>query len=170
MEYTIEPMKREDWEEVRAIYEQGISTENATFEAEVPEWEKWESSHLKECRLVARVSRRVAGWAAISRVSSRLCYAGVAELSIYVGDEFRRTGIGSALLAALIEASEKNGFWTLQGGVFPENLASIELHKKHGFRVVGFREKIARMAYGAGRGTWRDVLLLERRSKIAGRD
>jgi phosphinothricin acetyltransferase len=168
MEYQVEPMKPEDWGQVRVIYEQGIATENATFEPMVPEWEKWDSAHAPEPRLVVRSNGQVAAWAALSRVSTRKCYAGVAELSIYVGEKFRGKGIGDALLGAFVEASEKVGFWTLQGGIFPENAVSIELHKKHGFRVLGVREKVGKMAFGRMQGKWRDVVLMERRSKVAG--
>lgn len=170
MDYKIKPMNREDWEQVRAIYEEGIATENATFEPAVPEWEKFDSAHVAEPRLVVRVDGRVAAWAVLSRVSARKVYAGVAEVSIYVGEEFRGKGIGDALLGALVVASEKAGFWTLQGGIFPENAISIELHKKHGFRVMGIREKIGKMAFGKMQGKWRDVVLMERRSKVAGID
>jgi len=170
MEHKIEPMKPEDWDQVRAIYEEGIATENATFEPMVPEWEKFDSAHVAEPRLVVRVGGRVAAWAALSRVSARKVYAGVAELSIYVGEKYRGKGIGDALLGVLVEASEKAGFWTLQGGIFPENTISIELHKKHGFRVLGIREKVGKMAFGKMKGKWRDVALMERRSKVAGID
>ncbi len=170
MEYKIEAMKPEDWGPVRAIYEEGIATENATFEPVVPEWGKWDSAHAPEPRLVVRGNGQIAAWAALSRVSARKCYAGVAELSIYVGEKFRGKGIGDALLAAFVRASEKAGFWTLQGGIFPENVASIELHKKHGFRVLGIREKVGKMAFGARTGVWRDVVLMERRSKVVGID
>jgi phosphinothricin acetyltransferase len=170
MEYKFETMKPADWEEVRAIYEEGIATENATFEPVVPDWEKWDSSHVPEPRLVVKVEGRVAAWAALSRVSARKVYTGIAEVSIYVGEKFRGRGIGDALLAALVDASEKAGFWTLQGGIFPENTVSIELHKKHGFRVLGIREKVGRMAFGRLQGKWRDVALMERRSKVAGID
>jgi phosphinothricin acetyltransferase len=170
MEYAIEPMKPEDWEQVRAIYEEGIATENATFEPGVPDWEKFDSSHVAEPRLVVKVEGQVAAWAALSRVSARKVYAGIAEVSIYVGEKFRGKGIGDALLGALVDASEKAGFWTLQGGIFPENTVSIELHKKHGFRVLGIREKVGKMAFGELRGKWRDVVLMERRSKVAGID
>jgi phosphinothricin acetyltransferase len=170
MEYKIEPMNPEDWDEVRAIYEEGIATGNATFEPAVPEWEKWDSAHVAEPRLVVRVNGQVAAWAALSRVSARKVYAGVAELTIYVGEKFRGKGVGDALLGALVDASEKAGFWTLQGGIFPENTASIELHKKHGFRVLGIREKIGKMAFGKLQGKWRDVALMERRSRVAGID
>ena len=170
MEYRIEPMKPEDWDQVRAIYEEGIATENATFEPLVPEWGKWDSAHVPEPRLIVRLNGRVAAWAALSRVSARKVYSGVAELSIYVGEKFRGKGIGDALLAALVEASEKAGYWTLQGGIFPENVVSIDLHKKHGFRVLGIREKVGKMAFGELQGKWRDVVLMERRSKVAGID
>jgi len=170
MEHKIEPMKPEDWDQVRVIYEEGIATENATFEPMVPEWEKFDSAHVAEPRLVVRVGGRVAAWAALSRVSARKVYAGVAELSIYVGEKYRGKGIGDALLGVLVEASEKAGFWTLQGGIFPENTISIELHKKHGFRVLGIREKVGKMAFGKMKGKWRDVALMERRSKVAGID
>ncbi len=168
MDHKIEPMNHEDWEQVRAIYEEGIATENATFEPVVPDWEKWDSAHVADPRLVVRVEGRVAAWAALSRVSARKVYAGVAEVSIYVGEKFRGRGIGDALLDALVDASEKAGFWTLQGGIFPENSISIELHKKHGFRVLGIREKIGKMAFGRLQGKWRDVVLMERRSTVAG--
>jgi len=168
MEFVINKMNRGDWEQVRAIYIEGIATGHATFEAEAPEWEKWDSNHLSEPRLVARVGSDIAGWAALSRVSTRRVYSGVCEVSIYVGSTYRGRGIGSALMIALIETSEKEGIWTLQAGIFPENIASIELHKKHGFRVLGVREKVGRMTFGELTGTWRDVVLMERRSKVAG--
>lgn len=170
MEYSIDPMEPEDWEQVRAIYLEGIGTGNATFEPGAPDWERWDSAHVVEPRLVVRMKGQIAAWAALSRVSARKVYAGVAEVSIYVGKKFRGKGIGDTLLAALIDSSEKNGFWTLQAGIFPENVASIELHKKHGFRVLGIREKVGKMAFGALKGKWRDVVLMERRSKIAGID
>jgi L-amino acid N-acyltransferase YncA len=170
MEYFIDPMKPEDWEQVRAIYREGINTGNATFEPGVPDWEKWDTAHVAEPRLVVRTAGQIAAWAALSRVSARKVYAGVAEVSIYVGEKFRGKGIGNTLLGALIDASEKKGFWTLQAGIFPENEASIELHKKHGFRVLGIREKVGKMAFGELEGKWRDVVLMERRSKTAGID
>lgn len=157
-----------DWERVREIYAEGIATGHATFEAEAPDWEKWDSSHLPEPRLVVRIDGKVVAWAAMSRTSDRCAYAGVAEVSVYVAEEFRGRGLGSALLAAIIEASEKGGFWTLQAGVLPENVASLRLHKKHGFRVVGIRERVGRMTFGDLKGKWRDVILMERRSKVAG--
>lgn len=170
MNHYIDAMRDEDWEQVRSIYLEGIMTGHATFEADAPSWEKWNASHLRECRLVARSSDSgssdgIVGWAALSPVSERCVYSGVAEVSVYVGEKGRGHGTGRALLSALVEASEKCGIWTLQAGVFPENLASIKLHLKCGFREVGRRERLGRM-----NGAWRDVLLLERRSKRVGED
>ena len=166
--YTIDRLMPNDWEQVRAIYIEGIATGHATFEAEAPEWEKWDSAHLAEPRSVARVGSSIAGWAALSRVSPRSVYSGVAEVSIYVGAKYRGQGIGDALLAALVDASEKKGIWTLQAGIFPENISSINLHQKYGFRELGRREKVGKMTFGKLAGTWRDVVLMERRSKVAG--
>ncbi|HUU28309.1 MAG TPA: GNAT family N-acetyltransferase [archaeon] len=163
--FKIDTMQPGDWEQVRSIYLEGISTGNATFEKDVPAWEKWDSGHLKECRLVARAGGRVIGWAALSPVSNRCVYAGVAEASIYVGAAYRRDGVGRALLEALIESSEQAGIWTLQAGIFPENLSSLALVSRYGFRQVGIREKLGQM-----NGAWRDVVLLERRSRVAGTD
>jgi phosphinothricin acetyltransferase len=166
MSFVIEEMRAGDWEAVRAVYLEGIATNDATFEREAPSsWELWDASHLQEARLVARVSGRIAGWAALSRVSSRRVYAGVAEVSVYVGTDARGAGVGRALLAALVEASERAGIWTLQAGIFPENEASLRVHLRCGFREVGRRERIGRMD-----GRWRDTLLLERRSRVVGLD
>ena len=171
MEYMIDKMKPEDWEEVRSIYQEGISTGHSTFEAEAPDWEKWDSAHLQEPRLVIRADERVLlGWAALSPVSSRCVYSGVAEVSLYVGAKYRNQALGSALLAALVESSEKAGIWTLQGSIFPENTASLRLVRNHGFREIGRREKVGKMTYGELAGTWRDVVLVERRSNVAGVD
>jgi len=159
----ISPMKKKHWPEVLRIYLEGIVTGNATFETEAPSREKWDSGHLAKCRLIAQQGSKVLGWAALGPVSSRRVYAGVAEVSVYVAQAARRKGIGKSLLSALIEASEDSGLWTLQAGIFPENTASIALHKSLGFREVGRRERIGRM-----RDTWRDVVLLERRSARAG--
>jgi len=156
-------MTPEDWPRVRAIYLEGIATRNATFETTEPSWEKWNGGHLPRCRLVARVDGKVVGWAALSPVSPRAVYAGVAENSIYVSENARGRGIGVRLLGDLVEASERCGIWTLQTGIFPENLSSIAIHLRCGFRIVGTREKI-----GALDGRWRDVTLMERRSKVAG--
>lgn len=149
---------------MQAIYQQGIDTKQATFQEKAKSWEAWDSSTLPHCRLVALRAGQVAGWAALSPVSSRPVYAGVAEVSVYVGLAHRRQGVGKSLLTALITASEAAGIWTLQAGIFPENGASIKLHQQCGFREVGVREKLGQLA-----GTWRDVLLLERRSQIIGR-
>ncbi|HKV05550.1 MAG TPA: GNAT family N-acetyltransferase [Candidatus Acidoferrales bacterium] len=163
-------MKPEDWEAVRAIYLEGIATGNATFEKAAPDWEKWDAGHLRSCRLVARsrpapdrAAGEVLAWAALSPVSGRCVYAGVADVSIYVAERARGRRLGLKLLSALVEASEREGLWTLQSGIFPENVASIGLHERAGFRVVGKREKL-----GCMDGRWRDVMLLERRSGIAG--
>lgn len=160
---TVEIMRDEDWEAVQVIYREGIATGNATFEMAVPEWEDWDRSHLRDCRLVARRAGQVIGWAALSPVSSRCAHAGVAEVSVYVTAAARGQGVGKALLRALIEESERKGLWTLQAGIFPENEASIALHRACGFRVVGYRERLGRM-----HGVWRDVVLMERRSKLVG--
>ena len=168
MEYVIDTMKPEDWQQCRSIYLEGIKTGHATFEADAPDWVQWDAAHLQEPRLVIRADDRIVAWAALSPVSERDIYAGVAEVSLYVGAEYRGQGVGSTLLAALIESSEKAGIWTLQGGIFPENISSLRLVKKHGFREVGRREKVGKMTYGELAGTWRDVILVERRSRVVG--
>lgn len=168
MKHAIGHMAPEDWEEVRSIYLQGIATGHATFESAAPGWEDWDARHLDAPRLVARAEGAVLGWAALSPVTDRCVYAGVAEVSLYVGAEHRGRGVGTALLRALVEESERLEIWTLQAGIFPENRASLELMKQNGFREVGRREKLGKMSHGPQAGTWRDVLLLERRSKIAG--
>jgi L-amino acid N-acyltransferase YncA/phosphoribosylanthranilate isomerase len=161
--FTIDAMTPGDWSQVAAIYAEGIATDNATFETEVPDWDAWDRAHHADCRLVARDGDQVLGWAALSPVSSRCVYGGVAENSIYIAAAARGKGIGKALLKALIDASESAGIWMLQTGIFPENIASIRLHKACGFREVGIRERIGQM-----HGVWRDVVLLERRSEIVG--
>ena len=163
MDFIIDEMREEDWEQVRSIYLEGIATGHATFETEAPVWEHWNLSHLPGCRMVARSGKIIKGWAALSPVSGRCVYAGVAETSVYVRDRYRGEGVGRALLEALVSASEKAGIWTLQAGIFPENLASLALHERCGFRQVGRRTRIGRM-----NGLWRDTLLLERRSEIVG--
>jgi L-amino acid N-acyltransferase YncA len=165
MEVTIKEMRPDDWESVRAIYLEGIATGDATFETDAPTFEVWDAAHLRACRLVARVGGEVAGWAALSPVSSRCVYGGVAEVSVYVGEKARARGVGRALLASLVEASERNNLWTLQAGVLAENEASIRLHLLCGFRVVGTRTRLGKL-----KGAWRDVVLLERRSEIVGND
>jgi L-amino acid N-acyltransferase YncA len=162
---TIDPMTAADWEQVRRIYLEGIATGNATFQTEAPEWDAWDASHLPEPRLVARAGDGVLGWVALSAVSSRCVYAGVAEVSIYVAEAARGRGVGRALLEAAIAESERLGIWTLQAGIFPENTASLSLVQQCGFRVVGERERI-----GRHHGRWRSVVLLERRSAVAGTD
>ena len=157
----ISEMTIEDWAAVRSIYGQGIATGHATFETNVPEWKEWDRDHLPGCRLVARKGGQVVGWAALSPVSSRCVYAGVAEVSIYVAASARGQGVGKALLCALVEESEHQGIWTLQAGIFPENQASLALHKSCGFRTVGYRERL-----GQVHGIWRDVILMERRSQV----
>jgi phosphinothricin acetyltransferase len=157
-------MQPDDWRAVRDIYAEGIATGDATFEPEPPSWEKWDSGHLPVCRLVARSSGEVLGWVALSRVSDRCVYGGVAEVSLYVRAAARRQGVGKVLIQALIKASEAADIWTLQGGVFPENAASIGVLKRCGFREVGRRERLGQM-----NGDWRDVLLFERRSDTVGR-
>jgi L-amino acid N-acyltransferase YncA len=164
MTLTIEKMLPRHWREVRAIYLEGLATGDASFETEAPEWERWEATHVRCCRLVALEGARVAGWAALSSVSARGVYAGVAEVSVYVGAEFRGKGAGRLLLSKLVAESEENGVWTLQAGVFPENVASVALHLACGFREVGRRERIGRTEGGR----WRDTLLLERRSRVVG--
>ena len=163
MEVLIEEMKDEAWEAVQRIYNAGIATKNATFQTEAPEWEAWDQAHRKDCRLIARIDNQVAGWAALSNVSNRCVYAGVAEVSIYIDPAFRGMGVGDQLMKQLITESEKNGLWTLQAGIFPENKASIALHLKNGFKILGIREKIGKLD-----NVWRDTVLLERRSKVVG--
>jgi L-amino acid N-acyltransferase YncA len=161
--FLIEPFGAGDWEAVRAIYLEGIATGNATFEESAPEWDKWDSGHLTTCRLAARSDDGILGWAALSPVSGRCVYTGVAEVSVYVAARARARGIGIALLDALILQSELNGIWSLQAGIFPENEPSIRLHKRAGFRIVGVRERLGQM-----NGRWRDVVLMERRSNVVG--
>ena len=163
MNVVITAMQPEDWEMVRLIYEEGVATGHATFETDVPEWDVWDRNHMKACRLVARADGQVAGWAALSPVASRCVHSGVAEVSVYVRAAFRRQGVGKALMRALIAASERAGIWTLQGGVFPENAGSIALQKASGFREIGRQERLGRL-----QGVWRDVVLMERRSRNVG--
>jgi L-amino acid N-acyltransferase YncA len=148
---------------VRRIYEEGIATGHATFETEAPDWPAWDEAHLPDHRFVARRGDRVVGWGALAPVSHRRVYAGVAEVSVYVADGARGEGVGRALLSALVRSSEEAGLWSLQTGIFPENEASLALHRRLGFREVGIRERI-----GRHHGVWRDVVFLERRSGVAG--
>jgi len=160
LERTLQAMSSDDWEQVRSIYLEGVREGNSTFETEAPSWEAWDEAHLQSPRLVMRGGDQVLGWAALSPVSKRRVYSGVAEVTVYVTQAARGKGIGRALLEALIEASEQAGIWTLQASIFPENTASIELHLKCGFREVGRRERIAQL-----NSVWRDTILFERRSK-----
>jgi L-amino acid N-acyltransferase YncA len=158
---VIRDLRPGDWPEVSRIFREGIATGNATFETEVPPWAAWDAAHLHEHRFLAERESRVVGWIALAPVSSRCCYAGVAEVSAYVSEEARGEGVGTALLARLIESSERAGIWTLETGVFPENAVSLALLQRFGFRIVGMRERIGQM-----HGTWRDVVFLERRSEV----
>ena len=162
-EPTIRAMHPDDWPAVRDIYEAGIATGHATFETNAPTWQRWDHAHLVEHRLVAIVDGDVAGWAALSPVSDRCVYGGVAENSIYIHPDYRGRGVGRTLLAALVASSEAAGIWTVQTGIFPENIASLALHERVGFRIIGIRERIGQL-----NGTWRDTVLLERRSTVVG--
>jgi phosphinothricin acetyltransferase len=160
---TVAPLLPEHWPAVEAIYADGIATGDATFETATPSWQAWDEGHLPCCRLVAVLEGRVLGWAALSPVSRREVYRGVAEVSVYVAGGHRGRGVGSLLMRSLVDASEAAGLWTLQASVFPENRATLRLHEAFGFRVLGRRERIARQ-----HGRWRDTVLLERRSRVAG--
>ncbi len=161
MNISIIKMTANDWNWVEEIYLEGISTGDATFETISPGWDQWNNSHLEDCRFIAKFEDKIVGWAALSPVSARRVYKGVVELSIYVSSLYRNKGIGSLLLGTIIKESEIAGIWTLQAAIFPENKESINLHKKFGFREIGYREKIGKL-----KGIWRDVILFERRSKI----
>ncbi|WP_299124406.1 GNAT family N-acetyltransferase [uncultured Winogradskyella sp.] len=156
-------LKETDWESVSKIYQEGLDTGNATFETNIPDWQEWNSAHIKECRIIAEINNTIIGWAALSPVSSRCVYGGVAEVSVYVSSKFSGQKIGTQLLKRLISKSEENGIWTLQAGIFPENKGSIIIHEKLGFRKVGYREKIGQM-----NGIWRNTILLEKRSESVG--
>ena len=163
MKRVIDQMTFDDWDHVRAIYLEGIKSGDSTFETEAPSWEQWNEGHHEFARLVVRDGKKILGWAALSPVSKRKVYRGVAELTVYVTESARGQGIGRALLEAVIGESERNGIWTLQASIFPENIASAKLHLRCGFREVGRRERIATL-----NGVWRDTLLFERRSKRVG--
>jgi phosphinothricin acetyltransferase len=157
-------MNPSDWEQVRNIYLEGIKTGIATFQTEAPTWDFWNKSHLNSCRLVARSNNAILGWVALSPTSSRNCYKGVVEVSLYIGDKYKGQGIGTDLLINVIKQSEENGIWTLYCAIIRENKASIAMTKKCGFREIGIRERIAKLKDGI----WHDTVLMERRSKIAG--
>lgn len=164
MDYQIRNMQPEDWNSASRIYQQGMDTNIATFQTSCPTYEEWDNSHLQNCRLVIVVDGAVAGWAALTSVSSRCVYAGVAEVSIYMDSLYAGKGLGAKLLNELIAQSEQNGIWTLQAGIMEDNAASIRLHEKCGFRMVGFRERI-----GCDRfGNWRNTVLMEKRSSKIG--
>jgi phosphinothricin acetyltransferase len=157
-EIKLRPMLPEDWPDVRRIYLEGIASGNSTFQTEAPSWEQWDASHLQTCRLLAVRNESVIGWAVLAAISTRPVYRGVAEVSVYVSGSAHGQGVGSTLMQELVAASERHGFWTLQAGIFPENVASLALHASVGFRQVGRREKMGQL-----QGGWRDVVLVERR-------
>ena len=157
---AISNFTHQDWSVISEIYRQGIATGIATFETQIPSWEQWDATHINSCRFKAEMNNEIVGWAALSPVSKREVYRGVAEVSIYIASDFRKLGIGKLLLQHLIKESEAEGFWTLQAGIFSQNKASIALHKALGFREIGFREKVAKL-----HDIWYDNTLLERRSK-----
>lgn len=166
LKFALMPMESGDYPSVARIFTQGIESGNATYDTAAAEWEDWDAKHLKHSRWVVKSEGDglVLGWVALSPVSSRNVFLGVAELSIYVHREFLGQGLGNVLMEAVIASSEENGIWMLQSGIFPENQTSISLHEKFGFRWVGRREKIGKMA----NGVWRDIVLLERRSLVVG--
>ncbi|MCW3170615.1 GNAT family N-acetyltransferase [Chryseobacterium sp. 09-1422] len=157
------PIHKDHFPEIAEIYMQGLETGNATFETTLPTWEEWDKAKLKHSRLVAIIDNTVVGWAALSAVSDRCVYGGVAEVSIYISNDYQGKGIGKALMQKLIEESESNGIWTLQSGMFPENETTVALHKSAGFRMIGHREKVGKLG-----NTWRNTIMMERRSKTIG--
>lgn len=161
MEYKTVSMAKEDWDMVKDIYAEGIKTGIATFQQDTLGWEAWDKGHCKECRLVAKIDDMIVGWAALSPVSSRCVYSGVAEVSIYIHPDYRAIGIGQQLLKALVSESEENGYWMLQASIIRENSKSISLHEGCGFRIVGYRERLGQMKDG----TWHDVILVEKRAE-----
>lgn len=164
MKYTLEEMKASDWPQVSTIYWEGIQTKIATFQAEIPRWEQWDKSQSPFCRIVAKAGDTVLGWAALSPVSDRCVYAGVADVSIYVGQQYQQQGVGQALMLELIRRSEEHGYWTLDSRIIKENSASQALHAKCGFRMIGVREKLGKM----DNGIWHDVVMMEHRSQRVG--
>lgn len=158
-------INKDHYPDIAAIYKQGIDTGMATFETSVPSWESWSENKLQHSRFIAFENNQALGWAALSKVSSRCVYEGVAEVSIYISENHRGKGVGKILMEHLIKDSEKHGIWTLQSGMFPENEATVALHKVFGFRIIGYREKIGKLG-----DVWKDSLIMERRSKIVGTD
>jgi L-amino acid N-acyltransferase YncA len=168
---AIDPMDARHWDSVRAIYQAGIDTGHATFASSPPaSWDAWQRDHLNEFSVVAIASETVLGWATLAPVSGRCVYSGVAEVSVYVDPAVGGRGVGTQVLAALIERSESGNVWTLQAGIFPENKASVALHEGLAFEIVGTRRRLGKMGFGPLKGQWRDVLLLERRSSRVGVD
>ena len=159
----IKNIEQQNFYLVADIYKQGIETGVATFQNDIPDWESWDKNHLPNCRIAAYAGNEMGGWAALTAVSSRCVYAGVGEVSVYVATDFRGKGVGEFLLNQLIKESEEAGLWTLQSGIFQENIRSIKLHLKCGFRLIGFREKV-----GKKDGVWKDNIIMERRSKVVG--
>ena len=160
----IDELKEHDWQQVKSIFIEGINTGNATFQTSASTWEEWDVAHQPDCRLVARLNGEVVGWVALSPISSRKAFKGVAEVSVYVSQRATGMGIGRRLIQALIDNSEHHGYWTLQAMIFPENIGSIKLHMKNGLEKVGTRKQMGKL-----NGIWRDVVLLERRSEINGK-
>ena len=160
---TIRPFVKSDFPSVKDIYQQGIDSGEATFQEQAKDYDVWNESLLPSCRLVAESNRQIIGWAALSSTSNQCVYSGIAEVSVYVSSNSQGLGVGNSLLEALIKASEEEGIWTLQAGIFPENKASIHIHSKNGFKVLGIREKLGQM-----NGIWRDIVFMERRSKVVG--
>jgi len=156
-------MTGSDWSAISRIYAEGIATGFATFETEIPNYETWDTAHMETCRIVALENKNILGWAALSPVSTRCVYGGVAEVSVYVGKKARGQGVGKLLMKTLIDKSEKDGIWTLQSGIFPENKGSIKLHEQMGFRYIGKRERVGKL-----NEVWKDNLLFERRSEVVG--
>ena len=159
----IRTFKKSDFSSVKSIYQQGIDTGNATFQNKAKGWNEWNASFLTNCRIVAEMNEEVVGWAALSATSNRTVYNGVAEVSIYIAKNYANYGIGNSLLSKLVSISENEGIWTLQAGIFPENESSIAIHSKNGVKTIGVREKLGKM-----NGAWRDILFMERRSKVVG--
>ncbi len=159
----IEKLTEKHWPQVSFIYQSGLATGNANFSSQIPDWRQWDASHVKNCRLIATEDGHVLGWAALTAIADSCVFAGVAEISIYIAEEWRGKGVGKILLKELIQQSEANNFWTLEARVFAENAASIKIHIDNGFRIVGSRERIGKL-----NGVWRDTILLERRSVTVG--
>jgi phosphinothricin acetyltransferase len=160
---TIRPFVKSDFPSVKDIYQQGIDSGEATFQEQAKDYDVWNEPLLPSCRLVSESNRQIIGWAALSSTSNQCVYSGIAEVSVYVSSNSQGLGVGNSLLEALIKASEEEGIWTLQAGIFPENKASIHIHSKNGFKVLGIREKLGQM-----NGIWRDIVFMERRSKVVG--